>query len=188
MKRTSMAVALALLAFAGVGLAALAPGCTPRPRAPALIQGEPVYQNKQEGFRLVPPPNWRLDARSELPPGPAPVECLLVQYRRVTTPRPASFDVSMLDVPASTTLEAYLAERGPGRDSWKPAGAIVTLDVGGQPAARAAFKGLQGKDPALKEIVAVRKGERVYFFISVVPADDAKARDQVRKAVASISW
>lgn len=175
-------------ALTAVVLALAIAGCKPRPRAPALIQGEPVYHNKQEGFRFMPPPNWHLHARSELPPGKFEVERFLVEYRRLSGPKVASLDVSMVDLSPSTTVESYLAEHGPGRESWQPAGKPETIDLGGKSGLRVSFKGQRGPDAFIKEIVAVRKGDRAYFFSGVYAANDAKARDQVRKAVESLTW
>jgi hypothetical protein len=173
-----------------VGLLAVAiAGCGPRPRAPALLQGEPVYENKQEGFRFLPPPNWSQHARSELPSGPVKQERLLVGYKRITAPgQVASLDVSMMDVPSATDLAAFLEERNPKAENWRPAGAAESLEVDGKPAVRAAYQARLESGQVLKEIVAIRKGERVYFFTGVFPAGDARARDQVRKAVATVSW
>jgi hypothetical protein len=36
--------------------------------------------------------------------------------------------------------------------------------------------------------VAVRHGGRVYYFTAVLPVGDARARDEVRKALATLSW
>ena len=44
-------------------------GCSTKPRAPAL-QDETVYQNSQEGFRFLPPADWKQQARAEFPAGP----------------------------------------------------------------------------------------------------------------------
>ena len=58
------------------------------------LQGEPVYQNKQEGFHFLPPPNWGLTARAELPPcAKLDKERLLVGYRRIMGTKIASLDV-----------------------------------------------------------------------------------------------
>lgn len=167
---------------------ALCLGCTPKPRAPALIQDEPIYHNKQEGFKFVPPPNWRMISRSELPPGKMPVERYLVQYRRNAGNKFATLDVTLVDVPTDKTVESYLAEHGPEKKSWKPAGNGEKFEVSGHAAIRLPFQGTMGKDTVIKEVVAIRKGERVYFFTGAYPADDAKLRDQIRKTVASISW
>jgi hypothetical protein len=168
-------------------LPALLGGCGPRPRAPAL-QDEPVYQNKQEGFHFLPPEGWIIHARAEVPPGKLSEERLLVEYKRVTSAKPASLEVSMADIPAGTDVAACLEGRASPDDSWQPQGSAENIEVGGQPAARRAFLGQFGQDRVMREIMAVRRGGRVYFFTGLFPADDSKAREQVRKAVASVAW
>jgi hypothetical protein len=141
-------------------LPALLSGCGPRPRAPAL-QDEPVYQNKQEGFHFLPPEGWIVHARAEVPPGKLSEEHLLVEYKRVTSDKPASLEVSMADIPADTDLAACLEGRASPGDSWRPQGPAEILEVGGQPAARMTFIGQFVQDRVTREMVAVRRGERV---------------------------
>jgi hypothetical protein len=174
--------------LAGLALAALAAGCSPKPRAPALMQGEAVYHNAQEGFRLLPPPNWSVHARTESTPDKLTEERLLVRYQRTGPAGRAAFDVTMEDVPESEDLAEVIRERRLAAD-WKPVGSVESLEVGGRPAARGAYQ-TQPKQGAalLREIVAVRKGGRVYLFTGTFPAGDAKSREQVRKSVATLSW
>ena len=175
--------------LAALALAALLAGCSPRPRAPALMQGEAVYVNAQEGFRFLPPPNWTMSQRAEVPPGPLTEERELVAYRRVAGDAVASLDVSMADVPESEELTEIIKERR-GNTQWKPEGPAEKLEVGGRPAARGAYQARKLPDGAatVKEIVVVRNKGRVYFFTGVFPADDAKAREQVRKSVETLNW
>jgi hypothetical protein len=170
-----------------LGLAALAAGCEPRPRAPALMQGEAVYVNAQEGFRFVPPPGWVQYSRGEPPAEAVGDERLLVAYRRGTGTRVATFEVSLADMPESDKMADLVKEHGAAK-GWKSAGPAEALELGGRPAARGAFHtqghGLQ----QIKEIAVVRKGGRVYYFSGVFAADDEPARAQVRKALATLSW
>ena len=175
--------------LAALALAAMLAGCSPRPRAPALMQGEAVYVNAQEGFRFLPPPDWTMFSRAEVPPGRLTEERSLVGYRRGAGAAVATLDVSMADVPESEELAGAVKERRGGAE-WKAQGPAEALEVGGRPAARGSYQSHRQTDgPALvKEIVAVRKGGRVYFFTGVFPADDAKAREQVRQSVETLSW
>jgi hypothetical protein len=168
-------------------LPVLVAGCGPRPRAPAL-QDEPVYQNMQEGFHFLPPEGWIMHARAEVPPGKLSEEHLLVEYKRVTSAKPASLEVSMADIPIDTDLAACLEGRASPEEPWRPQGPPEKLEVGGQPAARRSLIGQFVQDRTTREMVAVRRGERVYFFDGIFPADDSRAREQVRKAVASLAW
>jgi hypothetical protein len=114
-------------------------------------------------------------------------EHLLVEYKRVTSAKPASLGVSRADIPADTDPAACLGGRASPNDSWQPQGTAEELKVGGQPAARLMFIGEFGQDRVAREMVAVRRGERAYFFTGIFPADDNRAREQVRKAVASVA-
>ena len=175
--------------LAALALAALLAGCSPRPRAPALMQGEAVYVNAQEGFRFLPPPNWTMSQRAEVPPGKLTEERELVAYHLLAGDEVASLDVTMEDVPESEDLAEVIRERRLAAD-WKPVGSVESLEVGGRPAARGAYQARKLPDGAatVKEIVVVRNKGRVYFFTGVFPADDAKAREQVRKSVETLSW
>ncbi len=162
-------------------------GCPPRPHAPA-IQDEPVYQNSQEGFKFVPPEGWKMHGRAEFPPGPMPDEHLLVEYKRLSAEKAASLEVSMIDVAPEIDLASGLPDRGGEFGTWKLQGAVERLEIGGRPAARAVFAGQSGGENTHKEIVAVRRGRRVYYFTGIFLAGDGRARDQVRRAVASVSF
>jgi len=178
---------MAALALGGMLLA----GCEEQPRAPALVQGEAVYYNRGERFRLEPPPGWSQHTRAEYPPGRYERERPLVKYKRLDVPGPAFFRASMLDLAESTTPETYLRDRPPGPEKWQPAGKPETVQVGGLPATRMTFTGTweeDEKEEVVKEVVAVRRGGRVYFFTGIFPAGDKKARALIRTAVDSIAW
>ena len=164
-----------------------AAACSHRPRAPAL-QDEPIYQNTREGFRFVAPEGWRQFAKSDLPPGPAEKERLLVRYMPPLTGRGSTLEVSLADLPESTPLADYLAGPSLGVKQWKPLGKTETLELNGQAATRLAFSGRVGKDQLLKEVTAFRRGGRVYFFTALVPKGDNKSRETIRRAVASTTW
>src|SRR5262245_30253534 len=78
------------------------------PRAPAL-RPEPVYQNSREGFRFVAPEGWTQVAKAELPSGPAEKERLMVRYQAATGD-PAALEATVIDLPESTDLAAYLSQ------------------------------------------------------------------------------
>jgi hypothetical protein len=174
--------------LAGLVLAVLLAGCSPKPRAPALMQGEAVYVNAQEGFRFLPPPNWTMSQRSEGPPGKLTEERIFVGYRRAGG-AVTSLEVSARDEPESEDLSLLVKERR-GTADWKPDGSVETLEVGGRPAARAAFQNRRAGETTglVREVVAVRKGERVYYFTGLFAGNDAKAREQVRKSIETVSW
>jgi hypothetical protein len=162
-------------------------GCGSKPRAPALSD-DPVYQNAQEGFRFLPPEGWQMRSRAEVHPDKLSREMQLVEYKRFTHEKPASFTVSMDDISPARGLADCLQERKIAPGTWRLHAPVESLTVSGLKAARAVFRATVDGEPTVTEIVAVRRGERVYFFTGVYPEDDARAREQVRKAVASAAW
>jgi hypothetical protein len=162
-----------------------------------------VYHD-QQGFCFTPPPGWVERARDDaLPARPGhrhqdiplpplsmagkPPERLLVRYDRLAAGYHAWLRVTVAGVSPSTPLKACLEKRSPGRD-WKRASAEEGLEVGGLPAARAAFVGRWDGQDYLCETVAVRHRERVYLITASLPASDGTAREQVRQAVAGAAW
>jgi hypothetical protein len=157
------------------------------PRAPVLDK-EVVYQNKQESFRFLPPDGWQQWGRTEVPPGPLTQERSLVEYRRIHSDQPATLQVSMADIPSTTELKDCIESHSVAKEFWKKVGDAEKFELAGLPAVRTAFEAQIGPSRVMREVVAVRHGERVYFFSGVFPADDKQARAQVRKAVESATW
>jgi hypothetical protein len=144
--------------------------------------------NDREGFRFVVPEGWHQAARSEPPPGKLDQERVLVQYRQLDPEHPATFEVSAADLPAATDLAAYLAGPGYGAREWRLRGVPENLEVGGVPGTRYDFAARVDKDDLAREVVAFRRGERVYFFTAVFLAKDGTAREQFRRSVDRILW
>jgi hypothetical protein len=163
------------------------PGCSSRPRAPAL-ENEPVYQNKREGFRFVVPEGWIQTAKADIPPGKTQKERLLVAYQRPVHGKPVFLEVSLADLPDSTDLAAYLAETPYGTSKWRRLDPPQQVDVSGVPAVRYSYTTRVGRDDLIKEVTAFRRGERVYFFAGVYPTGDSQSREQLRRAAASTIW
>jgi hypothetical protein len=161
-------------------------GCDGRPRAPALQSG-PLYQSEREGLRFLAPEGWVQRARAELPPGRYEKPELLVAYTRVTD-RPAEFEVSLADLPEGTDLLKFLTATPTEGVRWQAKGPPEALTVGGVPATRFTLGGGAGKDAQAKEVVAVRRDGRVYFFAGTFPAGDRATRDEVRRSVNSVIW
>jgi hypothetical protein len=167
--------------------ASLLAGCNTRPRAPAL-RDDPVYQNDREGFRFLAPEGWTQAARTEVPPGKVKAETPLVDYRRTKGEGRAALRVSLADLPDSTDLGKYLAGPSYGVDKWAPAGPPEEVSAGSATGTRYAFSGRVGKEEVAKEVVAVRRGGRVYFFAALYAPKDVEVRDQLRRVVSSVVW
>lgn len=166
-------------------------GCHERPRAPVL-RDDPVYQNDREGIRFLAPDGWGQTLRGEVPRGKVEKERTLVDYRRPiegpTPERPASLRVSLVDLPPSTDLAAFLAKRAYSIARWRLAGPVEEATVGTLSGQRYYFLGQSDRGELAREVVAVRRGERVYFFTAVFEPKDTEVRDQLRRVVASVIW
>jgi hypothetical protein len=158
-----------------------------RPRAPAL-RDDSVYQNTREGFRFLVPEDWHQHARSEVPTGKTEKERLLVGYKRLSADKPALLEVSLVDLPAATDLEAYLAEPSYGVTRWQAAARPEPLHIQGAEAQRFVFTARVDADNMTREVVAFRRGERLYLFTGVFRTADTTARAQFRQAVESTLW
>jgi hypothetical protein len=178
------------LALVLVGLV----GCGPR--------GKPLVYQDDRGFRLTAPPGWVERARADavpagaqagsrvrreqvLPLPPLGEERLLVRYDRLTAGHLAWLRVGVADVPSSVPLAACLSAPAEG---WRADADVEDLEMGGLPAARAAFLGRWEGQEYRNESVAVRKGEQVYRITASFPAADDTAREQVRQAAAGAEW
>lgn len=172
---------------AGLVVAAVvAAGCSQRPHAPAL-QDELVFHQQQEGFRFLPPQGWLQHARGIVPPGKADTERLVVEYLCPTSVYPASLAVSRIDLPESTPLDAFVQGQSFGADKWRKVSAPESIVVNGAPAVRMTFAAGKGVEMR-REVTVFRRGERVYFFNGIFAAADLQARDEVRRAAASVLW
>lgn len=170
-------------------LAALAAiGCTSRPRAPALVP-ESIYQNEQEGLRFEAPVDWIVHAKTTLPSGePVPIERMLVGYKRLRTPNPASFEVGRWDAPQDTNLVDHFTAKRLGPQAWRQIGGVESLTVGGLPAQRLQFQQRARNLDIRKEVTAVHHNGKFYFFSLIAPPDDLTARNEARRAIASVTW
>ena len=134
------------------------------------------------------PEDWSQYARSDLPPGKLDKERLLVQYRRVKSAKEATFEVSAADLPPSADLADYLAAPAFGSKDWKLRSSPEPLEVDGVPGTRYDLTARVGKEDMTREVVAFRRGERVYFFTTVFFTKDATAQEQARRAVSRLLW
>jgi hypothetical protein len=161
-------------------------GCSRTPKAP-LLRDEPVYQNRQAGFRFQVPDGWKQVANGDLPPE-APQERLLVEYKALTTDQPAAFQVTVIDLPATTNLEKYLTGPSFGSESWRPTAKPETFQINGVEGTRFIFESQTRQENLAREVVAFRRKERVYLFTGVFGSKDTKAREQIRGLVKSTIW
>ncbi len=166
----------------------LAIGCGSKPRAPVL-NDDPVYQNNQEGIRFLKPTGWIQTAQANVPPGKRENETPIVAYSRDSGTFPASFRVSVIDLPETADLAEFLARRSYGVEHWSQTGTPEDIKVGSVTGVRYTFRGRPSKrEELVKEVVCLRRGERVYLFTAVYTPGDSEAQDQLRRVVESIIW
>jgi hypothetical protein len=170
-----------------LALVAAGTGCTERPRAPAL-EDSPVYQNNHEGFRFLVPEGWFQQLNSAVPPGRLDSDLVLVRYCRHSTSGRSTLQVSAQDLPEEADLARVLTEARSEGTAWKLAGPPAEARVGNRAGRRLVFTGKGPSSRLEREVFAVRKGQRVYFFsVSFVPGDHV-SRDLVRQAFAKVVW
>lgn len=162
-------------------------GCQSRPRAPALSNG-PVYQNAQAGFRFLVPEDWTQQANATIPPGKAEQERLMVEYRLLGSSKSAALQVTAIDLPNPARLDAYLTGPAFGVEHWQLVSAAHEVAINGTPAHRFSFRGRQDQEEVQREVLAFQRGERTYLFTAFFAANDAQARDQVRRTLESVIW
>ena len=155
-------------------------GCNPTPRAP-LLRDEAVYHNRAQGIRFMVPEGWRISAKAELPPGRIEQERILVEYVRHTAV-PATLQLFARDVAPGESVAPHLEV---GR-AFKAPKVESGLTVGGVSAERLTFAPAGAGQ--MKEVIAVRRGERVFFFTGLFNAEDSQGRAAFRRAVDTVVW
>jgi hypothetical protein len=168
-------------------LAAALAGCEGRPSAPPLQEGR-VYRNDREGFRFFAPEGWPQRARGEAPRGKLDSERLLTEYKCMTCARPATLVVSVAEIPAGTSLSDYVTRTTLKGEKWQLRGAAEHFKINEEPAVRIVYTQRVGKDEMVREVVAFRRGARVYLFKGFYADSDAKSRKEIRGAVDSVVW
>lgn len=155
-------------------------GCSPAPRAP-LLRDEAVYHNRTQGVRFMVPEGWRISAKAELPPGRIEQERLLVEYVRHTAV-PATLQLFARDVAPGESVAPHLEV---GR-AFKAPTVETGLTVGGLSAERLVFTPAGAGQS--KEVIAIRRGERFFFFTGLFNTEDSQGRAAFRRAVDTVVW
>lgn len=168
-----------------IGGALLLAGCGEKPSAPPLQDG-PVYQDQREGFRFFVPEGWTQRARGKVPPGKVIGERMLAEYKCTSTD--SVLRVTVADVPLSIPLSDYVSTNTKTGDDWKLGKPAEDFTINGVPAARITYQMKSGKDEMVREIIAFRRGERVYFFKGFYAASDQQSHKAIQKAVDTVVW
>jgi hypothetical protein len=168
-------------------LAALASGCTSRPSAPAL-DNDPIYKNQRAGFRFSRPEGWQQWARGDVPPGKIDGERLLVEYKSLSGDKPATLEVSVASVDPTASLSEFVTRSTLTGEDWRLKGPGENFKINGEPAVRIIYAMRADNKEMVREIVAFRRGERVYFFKGFYEGSDSAARREIRSAVDTVVW
>ncbi len=153
---------------------------------PMLKSDGPEFHDTQVGLRFTAPKRWSMQARTTEAPQAHERDRVLVKYKRILPNLPAAwFRVHVVDTPPDKPIEQIVAERNPGND-WKTKGEVEKLTVAGQPAARILYGGIYEQFPSLREMVAVRRGGQVFYFVSTYRVADRNAEETTRQLLTTV--
>ncbi len=173
--------ALAAVLALGLGVSS---GCDSGPHAP-LLRDEAVYHNRSEGFRFMVPEGWKVQAKSNIPPDKFGIERMLVEYTRASYVR-ATLQLSAVDLDPSANVAEYLEKHNIHKREYRTIEIEKGVTIGGATTDRYTFPN-SGQGFA-KEVLPIRKGNRVFLFTGLFLKEDRQGRDSFRQAVASLVW
>ena len=111
---------------------------------------------------------------------------MIVKFKRLLPNQPAaSFRVLVGRAPADQDVAEYVKKRNPGQD-WRRPSAISSLTVGGLPAAKIQYSALYNGVPSLRDIIGVRRGSQVFYFIATYPLADRSAQEECRQTMSTV--
>jgi hypothetical protein len=172
----------------GVGLLlVLVAGCTSGPSAPAL-DDEPIYKAAREGFRFSRPEGWTQWARGDVPAGKLEGERLLVEYRSQSSEEMATLEVSVASVAPTDSLSDFVTRNCKTGEDWRLRGPVENFTINGEAAVRLVWVMAADTGERVREIVAFRRDDRVYFFKGFYAASDTRSRREFRSAVDTVVW
>ena len=134
------------------------------------------------------PEGWTQDAAAEAPPGRLAQEVMLVEYKLLNAEQPAVLRVTLIDLPQTSDVEAYVKAALPSEQGWRQAGPAESIETQGKSGTRLVFTQQQGRARTIREIAAFRRHDRVYFVTGIFGSSDTNIRQQIRRVVESIEW
>lgn len=165
-------------------LVLLALGCGAKPRAPEL-QDDDSYTSTREGIAFRLPQGWMQQAKAEVPPGKLKGERLLVEYRNPSSR--AGFRLTVCDLSAVENLERYLARAFDGLE-WHLEGTPELVEVGTIQGRRCVLSARSGGTEMRREVTAVRRDARMYFFTATCSARDRTSLAEIRAVIKGVRW
>jgi hypothetical protein len=171
------------------GLVAVAVGCETKPSAPPLSP-EAVYRNDAAGLRFLTPDGWTPAAKTNPPPGPLGKPTRLVGYVTGAAKGQAQAELYAFDLPADTDLIAYLLgkETRIGPMGWKVKAGPTAATINGAAATTYELREPDKKSETRRDLVAFRRGGRVYLFVYTAPDGDTPTLGAFQRMVASAQW
>jgi hypothetical protein len=162
-------------------------GCSERPKAPPLTN-EAIYQNEKVGIRFLAPSGWSISSRADMPSGKLAKPIILVGYLQTSGEKPAEFELVAADVPDGADPGQFLADHRIGPSKWTVKPGAASTQVGGIPATRYDMTAGTGKNEYQREATAVRRGDRVFYFVVTYGMRDGEHRDHAHRCVESVTW
>jgi hypothetical protein len=154
--------------------------------------GERDFRDKSSGLTFTLPEDFSVQALSLPLPEHDGAERMIMKLKRDWdgTPdgkMPAWMQVSVAKQPADKPLADLLKKKIPDNGNPKQVGNVEDLRIDGQLAARITFEMRYHNHDYVREVVAIRKAERVFFFrCEFLKEDKTRARDFMRDAVNTV--
>lgn len=174
--------------FLGLPLALILCGCQRGPVAPEL-RNSPVYNNSREGFRFLVPEGWTISASANIPSGDLETDLFLVQYNVRTLGSDGQVHVICFqDKQKDIDLAQYHTKPAFGIQKWSLKEGPTKETIHGKEGTWLYYTG-RNKGPKMgQDVLAFRKGDRVYSFVGLCEASDNVARQSIHRAFASVIW
>ena len=162
-------------------------GCDSAPQAPELVDS-PVYQNDSEGFRFRVPEGWTQTANANLPPGNFEGENFLVRYLVQSPAGGSTLQVLCVIDKDQKDLAEHHLKPSFGVANWKLTSGPDAVDHSVGEAIRMTCAGRFQSSKMHKEVLCIRRDNRVYSFVGLYFDGDDKAQHAIRRALDSLQW
>ncbi|MCI0684980.1 MAG: hypothetical protein L0Y71_23025 [Gemmataceae bacterium] len=156
------------------------------PNRPLLKREGKDFHDKHTRVRFTPPPRWSMQLRSTEAPNDHRGDRMIVKFKRILPNQPtASFRVHVVDTPRDQDIADCVKNRSPGHD-WKRPSAVSPLTVCGLPAAKITYSAMYNSVPSLRDIIGVRRGDQVFYFVASYQIGDRAAQEECRQAISTV--
>lgn len=156
------------------------------PNRPMLKSEGKEFHDKDTRVRFTQPPRWAMQLRSTEAPDDHRGDRMIVKFKRLLPNQPtASFRVIVTDSPPEQDIAECVKKRNPGHE-WKRPSAVSTMTVSGLPAAKIQYSAIYNGLPSLRDIIGVRRGDQVFYFIATYQIGDRKAQEECRQTMSTV--